>query len=136
MLKITSIDQLKKVAKGEIIELPGWVEGEPFIARISRPSLQKMVAKGEIPNALLSTATDVFYGKKSDGKLDMKKMSELQYTIVENALLEPTLKDIEELGIELTDQQMIEIFNYTQQGVQGLTSFREKSASDEGNKSK
>lgn len=136
MVKVTNIEQLKKMAQGEVVELPGWTQDEPFYARLSRPSLQKMVAKGEIPNELLGVATDLFYQKKTDKKIDMKKLTSLQYKIVDVAMLEPTLEDVEKAGIELTDLQMIEIFNYTQQGVRALSSFREKQASDEDNKSK
>lgn len=134
-MKVTSISELKKVAKGEIIELPGWVDEEPFFARVGRPSLQKMVSDGTIPNSLLSAAMEIFYGKTTNNKVDMKQIVNLQECVVGAALLEPTLSDIEEAGISLTDQQMLAIFNYTQEGVSALERFRKKPTGDEDNKS-
>lgn len=134
-LKVTSIEDLKAIAKGEVVELPGWVEGTPFVARLVRPSIQKLVADGTIPNSLLSTASEVFYGKSPNSKPDMKKIVEVQDLVVSKALVEPSVNDLEEADIELTDQQIVAIFNYTQQGIRALDNFREKPTDNEGNKS-
>lgn len=132
-MKVTSLVDLKKIAKGKIVELPGWDDDTPFYARLSRPSLQKMVSKGDIPNSLLNAATELFFGRSTGGKVDMKQLSDLQHVVVESALLEPTVEEIEEIGLELTDQQIIAIFNYTQEGLKGLEKFRKKETSNEGN---
>lgn len=134
-MKITNIDDLKKIAEGEIVELSGW-DDNPFIVRVKRPSLQLMVAKGEIPNSLMTVATEAFYGKDKNTKMDMKKMSDLMFRIVDASLVEPSVKQLHDLGLDLTDQQMLEIFNYTQEGIEGLSRFRGKSSDSKGTKSK
>ena len=40
--------------------------------------------------------------------------------------MEPTMKEIESSGVELSDEQIMAIFNYTQAGVSTLKNFRQK----------
>ena len=47
-LKLTSIEELKKYANGTVVELPSFSEGQPFVARLKRPSLLSMVKQGKI----------------------------------------------------------------------------------------
>ena len=58
--KVTSIEELKKVAFGEIVELPSFVQGVPFYARLKRPSMLAMTKSGRIPNDLLVEANKLF----------------------------------------------------------------------------
>lgn len=130
-LKVTSLDNLKKIAQGEVVELPSFIEGEPFYARVRRPSIMSMVTKGDIPNSLMSTALELFYGKmKKESNPDFKKMTEIQDLVVKSALLEPTVDELNEIGLQLTDEQSLAIFNYTQQGVQALERFRKEQATN------
>ena len=127
-MKITSLEELKEIAKGEVIELPGFNE-KPFVVRAKRPSLLNLVSSGEIPNELLTTAYSIFNGRTVTGKqeaVSMKETNDLLRIVAEKALIEPTLKQIEEAGLELTDLQLLELYNYSQQGVRALQSFREK----------
>ena len=127
-MKITSLEELKEIAKGEVIELPGFDE-KPFVVRAKRPSLLNLVSSGAIPNELLTTAYSIFNGRNVTGKqeaVSMKETHDLLRIVAEKALIEPTLKQIEEAGLELTDLQLLELYNYSQQGVRALQSFREK----------
>ena len=127
-MKITSLEELKEIAKGEVIELPGFNE-KPFVVRAKRPSLLNLVSSGAIPNELLTTAYSIFNGRTVTGKqeaVSMKETHDLLRIVAEKALIEPTLKQIEEAGLELTDLQLLELYNYSQQGVRALQSFREK----------
>ena len=45
-------------------------------------------------------------------------------TILEAAFVEPTYQEIKDAGVQLSDDQMIFVFNYTQQGVRALDQFR------------
>lgn len=127
-LKVTPISSLQDYAKGELVELPPFAENQPFVARLRRPSLLAMAKSGKIPNSLLTTASDLFEGKKTKmEKVDEQTLSQL-HDIVEllcqASFVEPTYAQILEAGVELTDEQMIAVFNYTQNGVRGLTPFR------------
>ena len=50
-LKVTRIEDLKEYAKGQVVELPPFAEGQPLVVRMSRPSMLAMVEKGRIPIA-------------------------------------------------------------------------------------
>ena len=124
---ITSIAKMSEYAKGQIVRLPDFAEGQPFIVRLKRPSMLVLAKSGKIPNSLLDTANSLFNEGKSsndDSNKAMQDMYEVLCIIAESSLVEPTFKEIKEAGVELTDEQLIAIFNYSQQGIEGLKSFR------------
>lgn len=125
MQEVTSISQLNEYAKGQLVELPSFGEGQPFFARLRRPSMLALVKSGKIPNSLLATANRMF-----DSSLDTKNENMLKdfymviETILEAAFVEPTYQEIKDAGVQLSDDQLIFVFNYTQQGVRALDQFR------------
>lgn len=130
--QITSLQNLKTYTKGQIVELPPFAEGMPFVARLKRPSMLVLVKSGKIPNELLKTANDLFMGRsnKSSGGSntnELKEMFTIFDALCEASFVEPTWEEIKESGMELTDDQYTFIFNYSQQGVKALKSFRSQS---------
>lgn len=128
-LKVTSIEELKRYNKGEIVKLPDFAEGQEFYARIRRPSMLAMAKRGQIPNSLLESASNLFVNGSvnSSSKIDantMEKIFDVIDLICEASFVEPTYKELQDNGIELTDDQMTFIFNYSQMGVKSLESFR------------
>lgn len=125
MQEVTSISQLNEYAKGQLVELPSFGEGQPFFARLRRPSMLALAKSGKIPNNLLATANRMF-----DSSLDTKNENMLKdfylviETILEAAFVEPTYQEIKDAGVQLSDDQLIFVFNYTQQGVRILDQFR------------
>ena len=125
MQEVTSISQLNEYAKGQLVELPSFGEGQPFFARLRRPSMLALAKSGKIPNSLLATANRMF-----DSSLDIKNDNMLKdfymvmETILEASFVEPTYQEIKDAGVQLSDDQMIFVFNYTQQGVKILDQFR------------
>lgn len=125
MQEVTSISQLNEYAKGQLVELPSFGEGQSFFARLRRPSMLALAKSGKIPNSLLATANRMF-----DSSLDTKNENMLKdfymvmETILEAAFVEPTYQEIKDAGVQLSDDQMIFVFNYTQQGVRALDQFR------------
>ncbi|EJP6472786.1 esterase [Clostridium sp. FAM 1755] len=133
-LKVTNIEDLKKVAQGEVIQLPQFSQGIPFNARVKRVSLLNLVRKGVVPNKLLSAAEELFYGKQSSKEnVDLAQMTNVMYIMAENALVEPSIDELKNVGLELTDEQIVALFNYTQEGISELDSFREESENTECN---
>ena len=127
-MTVTSITELKKYAEGIIVRLPDFAEGQPFVARIRRPSMLKLAESGRIPNTLLTQAGKLFAeGSRSVDTEDedmLSQLSEVTRIICEASLIEPTLAQIGEAGIELTDEQVMAIFSYAQNGIKALESFR------------
>ena len=128
MNEITSLISLEQYAQGQVVELPSFGEGQPFVARLRRPSLMVLIKSGKIPNALLATANTLFAG----GTVDVKKGETFSDVvgvldvICEASFLEPTWEQIQETGVQLTDEQYMAVFNYSQKGVQALDSFRQE----------
>lgn len=129
-LKITTLSDLQSYKEGTVVRLPDFSNGQPFVARLKRPSMLVLAKSGRIPNQLLTTAGELFV--KGSGSFDPKDKNMLSnfydtcHVICEAALMEPTLEEIESSGVELSDEQIMAIFNYTQAGVSTLKKFRQK----------
>ena len=125
---VTSLEQLKEYSKGSIVEFPPFAEGQEFYARVKRPSLLSMVKQGKIPNELLVRANELFVqdgaGFDPEEKNLMEQMYDIMELMAEETFVEPTYSEMKEAGIQLTDEQMMFVFNYAQQGVRALENFR------------
>lgn len=129
-MEITTVSDLQSYAKGVVIRFPDFAEGQPFVARVRRPSLLVLAKSGKIPNTLLTTAGELFAkgggGIDSDNDKMLSDMYGIMHIICESALMQPTLNEIESVGLTLSDDQMMAIFNYSQAGVKALESFRKE----------
>lgn len=125
-LSVTPIDDLVKASQGALIELPPFIDGEPFIAKLKRPSMLELVRSGKIPNSLISTANDLFSkgGFNTEDEDALKNLFCVLDTICEACFVEPTYAELKEAGVTLTDDQLMFVFNYTQRGVAALGNFR------------
>ena len=135
-LKATSIQDLLGYSQGTLVEFPPFSEGQPFIPRVKRPSLLIMVKNGKIPNELLTTANSLFAGGQViniQDKETMKTLFDVLDIIAEATFVEPTYKELKDNNIELTDDQYMFLFNYTQTGVAALKPFREEQGDTEPN---
>lgn len=131
---VTSLDNLKKLSQGIEVELPGW-DNEPFVCILKRPSLLGLVEKGEIPNPLLNAAYILFNGAKTPKDIiNLKEQKELLTIVAKSAMVDPTYQDLENINLELTDMQLLEIWKFTQLGVSSLMSFRSKQEDIKNNK--
>lgn len=131
-LVVTSIEELKRQMQGELVELPGFAEGSVFVARLKRPSMLSMVKRGKIPNELLIEANKLFSNGPAKtaalNQLDsnmMDNMFDIIELICKESFVEPKYEILKENGIELTDEQQLAIFSYTQRGIESLKSFRQ-----------
>lgn len=128
--KITDVNALQGYANGIVVRLPDFAEGQPLIAKIKRPSMLALAKSGKIPNSLLNAAGTLFAeggsGLDVDNPNMLKEMYEVCKVICEASLIQPTLAEIESAGLELTDEQIMVIFNYSQVGVKALENFREE----------
>lgn len=131
-LKVTSIEDLKSSAIGEVVQLPAFDENHPFVARLRRPSLLAMAKSGKIPNTLISAANDLFVNgaggtavKNIKDDQMMKQMFDILDLLCSESLVEPSYKELQDAGIGLTDEQYLFIFEYTQRGVKALENFRQ-----------
>ena len=128
---ITSFEDLKRYSGGTVVELPPFAEGQPFVAKLRRPSLLALAKGGKIPNQLLHRAGQLFNGGgaalDSDDDDMLSSIYDISMVVVRASLVSPTLDEIHEAGLELSDDQIMAIFNYTQGGVSALKQFRGES---------
>ena len=135
-MAVTSIEKLKQLAKGQEVELQGWDE-EPFVCVLKRPSLLGLVENGDIPNPLLHAAYVLFNGSNDPkDQVNLKEANDLYRIIAKAAMVNPTYQEVVDAGLELTDLQLLEIYRFTQLGVQSLISFRTKQENNKNTKRK
>lgn len=127
-MTITSLSDLQSYSNGTIVRFPDFAEGQPFVARVKRPSMLMLAKMGKIPNSLLNSATQLF--TKGGSGMDTKNGKTLSdiydicEVIVKASLVQPTYDEIIDSGMTLSDDQVMAIFNYTQSGVKALENFR------------
>ena len=129
-MKVTSLKQLKEYSKGQLVSLPCFGEGQEFIARVKRPSMLKLISNGVIPNTLLIKAQQLFLEETEsfdpDDENVLKEMLGVLEVIAKESLIEPKYQDIIDNGLQLTDEQLMFLYNYSQQGIKALEPFRTK----------
>ena len=128
---MTTISNIKT---SRTVTLPGWC-GEPdegFECELRRPSLMALASKGAIPNPLMKTARRIFYSGISAADGNFKEEAEVLTAVAKAALVKPSLSELEEQGVELTDEQLIAIFQFTQLGAKALERFRQLPANPDG----
>ena len=132
-MAVTSIQSLKKYAEGSEVELSGFVNRETITVRLKRPSLFGLAESGKIPNPLLRVAAGLFKNgvtqTAGEGE-SFKDTASLVVQVAKAALVEPTYDDFAEAGLTLTDTQLLEIYHFTQTGVELMSRFRGKQGSD------
>ena len=123
-MEVTSIEELKKSAQGEIVELPPFSEDVPFVVKLRKPSLLGLAKGGKIPNTLLAIVEQLFHSRGALEKANPSELYDIFTVMAKDAMVEPTYQELEAEGIELTDLQLLNIFNYTQMGARALEGFR------------
>ena len=135
---VSKIEDLKKFAGGSEVELPGFVSDKPFNVILKRPSLLDMAQAGVIPNPLLGIAAELFregVTKSVSNGEKFKSMAQVLQCVAEMALVEPSYQELKEAGIQLTDMQLLHIYDYVQTGVNTLKLFREMQGANQDHKS-
>ena len=123
-----SVDSIKT---SKIETIPGWF-GETVEVELKRPSILALAAAGAIPNPLMKTARKLFYsGINPDGG-DLAEEGRVLLEVAKAALVKPSFDQLEAAGIELTDEQLVAIFQYTQLGAKALDRFRQLPADPDG----
>ena len=129
-MNITTLADLQSYAKGTVVRFPDFAEGQPFVARVRRPSMLVLAKHGKIPNTLLTAAGELFSkggaGMDADNENMLSDVYGICEVIARASLVQPTYDEIQQAGMELSDDQIMAIFNYTQNGVKALESFRKE----------
>lgn len=129
-MHITTLADLQSYAHGTVVRFPDFGDGQPFVARVRRPSMLVLAKQGKIPNSLLTTAGELFSkgggGLDSDNENMLGDMYNILDIIATASLIQPSMEEIKSVGLELSDDQLMAIFNYSQAGIKSLESFRQE----------
>lgn len=124
-LKVTPFADIVKYSEGDVCKLPDFSPGKPFVARMRKPSLLALAKHGKIPNPLLKSVTTLFAGGEvvKDEK-SLADIYDLCNIFAEAALIEPSYDDLKAANMNLTDEQLLFIFKYSQAGNEEAENFR------------
>lgn len=126
---VTSIAQIRCMhPENEVVTLPGWEDGQEISVRLRRCTLRGLALRGAIPNVLMPAAQRLYDGANSKATASFKETSQVMEILVENSLVEPTYKDFQNAGIELTEEQTALIIGYATRGAKALEAFRNQLA--------
>ena len=114
------VDSIKT---SQVVTLPGWC-GEDWECELQRPSILSLAAKGAIANPLLKTARRLFYSGISPDASDLAEEGRVLLEVARAAMVKPSFDQLENAGIELTDEQLVAVFQFTQLGAKSLDRFR------------
>ena len=138
-MQVTSLEQLKNIKLNDVVELPSFDDGTPFIAELKKPNMMMLMANGSIPNNLLNIAMDIFKDNKTkevvdkalNNAKDFQVLTNLLVVLAEACLVRPSYKQLKDLGIELNENQLSAILTYSQGGLKALETFRIKQTNAE-----
>lgn len=131
-MNVTTLEDLKKYAGGVKVQLPSFSESCPFVAVLKSPSVVRLAMSGRIPNQLMKVAVELFTGETDESKdksadEELKEMSDVRDVmeiIADASMVSPTFSEVKEAGIDLSDAQLLAIYNFTQTGIEDLRFFR------------
>lgn len=122
---VSSLEEIIAAAAPERVELSGWQPGQKWAAQLRRPSLVNMAVDGDVPNPLLGVVSNMLAGGAAAVKAGGEESANAALKhIVRAALKQPTLAELEAAGVELTDDQYMEIYAWVLGGLDGLARFR------------
>lgn len=128
---VTKLDEIIAMAGGREVNISGWEDGTFFTCKLKRVSLLNVASEGKIPNGLMSTVMQLFEGDKTKtDKINPAEMAKVVNIFCKEALVEPTFEEVNEY---LTDNQRMDIFNYTQKGLKAIEKFRKEQTDPEPN---
>lgn len=129
-MHITTVADLQSYACGTVVRFPDFGDGQPFVARVRRPSMLVLAKQGKIPNSLLTAAGELFSkggnGLDADNENMLSDMYNILDIVATASLIQPSMEEIKSVGLELSDDQLMAIFNYSQAGIKALESFRQE----------
>ena len=129
-LKVTSLEDLKKISNTDIVELGEFDNGLMLTVEMKKLNVFNLVKSNKLPNSLLSMGTELvdnpaaIFGKlaSEDPKVvkDALNMTEI---IMEQTFVNPKYKDIVKI-VELTSDQINSAVTYAMGGMNALEGFR------------
>lgn len=123
-LEPTSLEDLKKVnvyGAELVVELPPFLDGTPFNAKVRRPSILRMAKDGRIPNKLSAAVDELMDVSLTTARTSIAERAEVLEIVAAATLVDPTYEQVKE---NLDQAQLMAIWSYVMNGVNSLIPFR------------
>lgn len=122
----TPMNELIAQNAPEEIALSGFKRGTEIRVMLRTPSLYALLAANTVPNPLLAVVNRLFASgpKAKDVAAPDVETSRAMQVLARETLAEPTMEELEQNGVRLTDRQMLEIALYATRGAEALAAFR------------
>lgn len=130
MSDVTPIDVLALQSGPRVVELPGFEPGSTVRFCLRRANLRELARGGRIPNPLLPAAQRLYEGAQSTARASFAEVARVMDEVVSSAMVEPTMGQLRDAGVELTEEQFGLIWAYSQKGVAALETFRDRRGPD------
>ena len=129
-LKVTSLEDLKKVNSTDIVELGEFDNGLMLTVEMKKLNVFNLVKSNKLPNSLLSTGTElvgnpaaIFTKLVDEDPKVVKDALNMTEIIMEQTFVNPKYKDIVKV-VELTSDQINCAITYALGGMKSVESFR------------
>lgn len=126
MSECTPMNALCQESQPQVVDLPGFTPGTTVRFRLRRANLRELARAGRIPNPLLPAAQRLYEGAQSGARASFADVARVMDEVVSSAMVEPTMAQLRDAGVELTEEQFGLIWAYSQQGVAALETFRDR----------
>lgn len=123
---LTSINDICAQAAPEEVTISGFKAGTEITVALRAPSLYALLAENALPNPLLPVINRLFQtGPQPQDVTDAgADFAKALRAIARETLCQPTLDELDENGVQLTDRQLLEISVYATRGPAALATFR------------
>lgn len=139
--KPISLAELKQLAQGTLLDIPGFEDGQTITVRVKRVDVTaELASNDQLPTILQNTVIKEFEKGASEQSIQKKVENELQGdlsslsqiapmidTMVRKALVEPTFEDFEK-NYPLTMAQKMHIFGWLTEEVKSFRPSNNKSS--------
>lgn len=126
-MAVTSLEAILAQApiQPEELTLPGWKPDAEITVRVRRPSLYAMLAANAALNPLIPELNKLFVGHNyASSQNPTNAYAKALVAIARECLVDPTYAQLEEAGVQLTDEQLLQLSLYATEGMDWLCSFR------------
>lgn len=123
---LTDMQEIVAQAAPDEITISGFKGGCTITVQVHTPSLYALLAANALPNPLIPTINRLFAKapESRDVTAPDAQLAAAMQVIARETLISPSLAELEENGVQLTDRQLLEICLYATRGPAALAAFR------------
>lgn len=131
-MQVTSFEEMKAIAQGEVVEFAGFITGKPFKCRVRKISIEDFIMGDNVPNRLMGRVGEIFDTAVAIDEGEINKptkkqkqdIEDLEDSILKVIMIEPKFEEVEKAGLKLSSAQRAQILDYGFGEVDKYSDFR------------